>query len=302
MTEPARDRWAGWLLDRRFGGDAGRREAFLEALVPWRDRVLENAAVGEGDALLDVGAGDGLIAFGALGIVGDSGRVIFSDVSRDLLDHSRALAEEAGVLDRCEFLLAPADDLSGVEDGSVDAVTTRSVLIYVEGKRRAFEEFHRVLKPGGRAALFEPINRFRQPQPPHLFLGYDVTPVQELAQKVMAVYRRIQPMETDPMLDFDERDLLDLAEDAGFAEIKLEYEAEISAATTYHGISDWETFASSAANPNIPTIDEAMNEALTPAEKGRLVEHLRPLVGNARRMSASAVAFLRATKGRGGLW
>lgn len=86
----------------------------------------------------------------------------------------------------------------------------------------------------------------------------------------MAVYRRIQPMETDPMLNFDERDLFDLAEDAGFAEIKLEYEAEISAATTYHGISDWETFVSSAANPNIPTIEEAMNEALTPGRRNVL--------------------------------
>ena len=118
------------------------------------------------------------------------------------------LAQEMGVADRCEFLLASADDLSGVEDDSVDVVTTRSVLIYVEDKRRAFEEFFRVLKPGGRVSIFEPINSFKQPEPPHLFLGYDVTPVQELAKKVMAVFERIQPVDTDPMLDFDERDLL----------------------------------------------------------------------------------------------
>jgi ubiquinone/menaquinone biosynthesis C-methylase UbiE len=47
--------------------------------------------------LLDVGTGDGLIAFGALDLVGEDGRVVFSDVSQDLLDHSRTLAEEAGV-------------------------------------------------------------------------------------------------------------------------------------------------------------------------------------------------------------
>jgi len=88
--------------------------------------VLGNAGVGEGDTLLDVGAGDGLISFGALDIVGEKGRVIFSDVSRGLLDHSRGLAEEMGVLDRCEFLLAPAEDLSAMGDASVDAVTTRS--------------------------------------------------------------------------------------------------------------------------------------------------------------------------------
>nr|MBA3389106.1 class I SAM-dependent methyltransferase [Rubrobacter sp.] len=127
MTEPVRDRWAEWLLERRFGGDEGQRKAFMEGLLPWRDRILKNAAVREGDILLDVGAGDGLIAFGALDLVGERGQVIFLDISRDLLDYSRKLAEEMGVVDRCEFLLAPADDLSALEDASVDTVTTRSV-------------------------------------------------------------------------------------------------------------------------------------------------------------------------------
>ena len=43
-------------------------------------------------------------------------------------------------------------------DGSVDVVTTRSVLIYVKDKAAALREFYRVLKPGGRVSLFEPIN------------------------------------------------------------------------------------------------------------------------------------------------
>lgn len=199
----------------------------LDFLAPVRDRVLRNAALSEGDTLLDVGAGDGLIAFAALERVGPEGRIVFSDVSQDLLDHSRRLGEKMGVLGRCRFVRASADDLSAVEDASVDAVTTRSVLIYVKDKRRAFEEFHRVLKPGGRLSIFEPINRFRKPEPPRLFFGYEVTTVQDLARKVREVYARIQPLDTDPMLDFDERDLLDLADGAGFREVHLNYEAGI---------------------------------------------------------------------------
>ena len=84
------------------------------------------------------------------------------------------------------------------------------------------------------------------------------------------------PPETDPMLDFDERDLLDLAEEAGFAEIHLDYEAEISTAATRHGVMDWETFVKSAGNPNIPTIEEAMDEVLTLEEIARVTTHLRP--------------------------
>lgn len=57
-------------------------------LFPIRDRILADARVADGDVLLDVGAGDGLIAFGALPFVGETGTVIFSDISQDLLDHS----------------------------------------------------------------------------------------------------------------------------------------------------------------------------------------------------------------------
>ena len=45
MTEPVRNQWAQWLLERRFGGDSGQRERLLQGLIPWRDRILENAAV-----------------------------------------------------------------------------------------------------------------------------------------------------------------------------------------------------------------------------------------------------------------
>jgi len=296
MTEPVRDRWAEWLLERRFGGDADRRKAFLEGLLPWRDRVLENARLRKGETLLDVGSGDGLIAFGALDLVGETGRILFSDISRDLLDHGRKLAGEMGVMDRCEFLLAPADDLSALGGSSADAVTTRSVLIYVEDKRRAFEEFHRVLKPGGRLSIFEPINRFGKPEPPHLFLGYDATPVQEPAQKIKAVFDRIQPMDTDPMLDFDERDLFDLAEDAGFVEVHLNYEARLVSGDAYFEVTDWHVLLRSAGNPRIPTLEEAMSETLTQEETERFTAHLRPLVENARRRGTSAVTYLRAVK------
>jgi hypothetical protein len=63
MTEPLRDQWAEWLLNR---GTAGDKAGWVEFLRPVRDRVLENASLSECDTLLDVGAGDGMIAFGAL--------------------------------------------------------------------------------------------------------------------------------------------------------------------------------------------------------------------------------------------
>lgn len=295
MAEPNRDRWAEWLLERRHGGDPEQLRAAMEFLAPLRDRVLGSAGLNGGETLLDVGAGDGLIAFGALDVLGERGGVIFSDVSQDLLDHSRSLAERMGVVDRCRFLHAPADDLSVLEDASVDAVTTRSVLIYVEDKQRAFEEFYRVLKPGGRLSIAEPINSFTYPEPDHLFMGFDVTPVSDLAGKVWEAYRRYQPP-GDPMMDFDERDLADFADGAGFGEIHLTLEIDITRGNPAGILGGWDRFIRWAGNPKIPTIGEAMSEALAPRELERFESHLRPLVERAERVSRDAFSYLWAVK------
>jgi hypothetical protein len=67
MTKVHGDIWSRWLLERRFGGDqAAMQDALSNYLYPWRDQVLSHANLQEGDMLLDVGCGDGLIAFGAL--------------------------------------------------------------------------------------------------------------------------------------------------------------------------------------------------------------------------------------------
>src|SRR5260370_24533188 len=111
-----RDRWAQWLLERRHGGDPNLRKRMLPELESFRARVLDKARARPGDVLLDVGTGDGLIAFGAVELVGPSGRVIFSDVSRDLLDHCRALARDLDIAERCHFVFSAADDPHTIPD------------------------------------------------------------------------------------------------------------------------------------------------------------------------------------------
>src|SRR6185436_8081926 len=129
--------WSQWLLHRRFGGDkSAMQETFTKFLYPIRNKVLSHADLGEGETLLDVGCGDGLIAFGALEKVHTS-RVIFSDISQDLLDHAQGLARDMNLLEHCQFLKASADDLSTIPDATIDVVTTRSVLIYVSAKGQA---------------------------------------------------------------------------------------------------------------------------------------------------------------------
>jgi arsenite methyltransferase len=301
MTNSTQDQWAQWLLERRHGGDAEKQKAMLKSLSPIRDKVLQNARLAQGETLLDVGCGDGLIAFGALPLLGAHGKVIFSDISQDLLDHCQSFARQMEVLDRCQFVYASADELSAIEKNSVDAVTTRSVLIYVEAKQRAFDEFYRVLKPGGRLSIFEPINRFAYPEPLNRFGGYDVTPIISLISKIIAVYARVPSSnKTNPMMDFDERDLLALAEKVGFTEVHLELQVEIVPGqfdkNPENQKPNWEAYLRSSPNPLAPTLEEAMHQALTPAEAQQFTAHLRPLVETKQYVRRFAVAYLWAVK------
>jgi ubiquinone/menaquinone biosynthesis C-methylase UbiE len=291
MTK-ASDRWHRWLTDVRFGGDPAVREQILtDVLYPVRDTVLDKAQLKPGDTVLDVGAGDGLIAFGALERLSPSGHVIFTDISQDLLDHCRAAAAAEGQLDRCSFVLASADSLTAITDCRVDVVTTRSVLIYVKDKAAALREFHRVLRPGGRISVYEPINVLMHD--PDRFLGYDITPIKPLVDKVEALYQSIQPPGEDPMLDFDDRDLVRHAEQAGFAQIDLELRVTVKNRTQP---IRWEQGLRMSGNPLVPTLGEALDRTLSPQEITEFTAYLKPLVESGTSRRRLAVAYLTATR------
>ena len=285
----AEDRWAAWLRRRRSGGDAEVEARTVAQLADTRDRILDNAALAVGETLLDVGCGNGLVAFGAL--ERGAGRVLFADISKPLLEECRAIAGDLGLVDRSEFIVAPADDLTPVPDASVDVVTTRSVLIYVRDKRRAFAEFFRVLRPGGRLSTFEPINRFGMRERRREFFGLHEPEVGPIAAKLEAVYGEAQP-EDDPMLDFDERDLMRHAENAGFFPVR----ADVRLVVERQEARPWESFLESSGNPNIPTLAEAMKSALTSEERERYRAYLRPRIEGGIGRWRMAHAYLWASK------
>ena len=279
------DRWAEWLRVRRDGGSPEQRRAALRFLGPIRDRILDAGSVHPGDVVLDVGCGDGLVGLGAL----DRGaQVIFSDISEECLDDCRALAGDAASYHR-----ASATNLGDV---SADVVTTRSVLIYVADKERAFGEFFRVLRAGGRLSIFEPINRFGL-QEKATYGFTEIAEVEDLMARVVAEVSRAEEEKggLDPMVDFDERDLIRLAEAAGFDDIQLDLTAEVRNAAEWRP-RDWNVFLDSSPNPLAPTFREAMLAVLTPDEQERLAQVLRPQVEQGRGTTRFARAFLTARK------
>lgn len=255
-----------------------------------RNRVVEAADIRTGDVVLDVGCGDGLIAVAALERVGATGRVVFLDISRELLDTCRA---RTGGDRRCEFVCASVTELP-FPDASVDVVTGAAVLIYVPEKQRAFDELHRVLRPGGRLSLYEPLNSFGFPEPPETFYGIPVGEMRPLTERVRDVWRAIDLPEHASMHDWNERDLLAWAEHAGFVDIRCRAEYTVA---PNEPVGDFEVRIRSAGNPLVPSILEATHQALDPADAARFLAWLRPRMESGAGVQRSAESWLRAGRG-----
>jgi arsenite methyltransferase len=289
----ASDQWSRWLFERRDAGDARQRCLTLERLAGVRDRVLSGAEPLHAATLLDVGTGDGLIGMEALERVGETGTVIFSDISDPLLEHVREAVQRRGLSARARFVNASADDLHVIPDTSVDVVTTRSVLIYVADKARAFAAMRRVLRRQGRLSLFEPINRLMYPEPSDRFYGYDVAEVRALGQRVKASYHKLRDPAADPMMDFDDRDLVRFAEDAGFSRVHLECHVDLGPASFWRPVSI-DALLDSSPNPLAPTVRETIAHALTADEQHRFVMHLTDAIAMDDPVHRSAGAYLTA--------
>jgi SAM-dependent methyltransferase len=255
--------------------------------------VLAGAEPLAGATVLDVGSGDGLIGLCALERVGPAGRVIFVDISNALLKRCRQEVASRGLLNRAHFITARAEDLAGVADCSVDVVTTRSVLIYVAEKARAFDEFARVLRPGGRISLFEPINRLMFPEPEDRFWGYQVASVAELATKVKSRFIAGDSAFQVAMRGFDDRDLVRFALAAGFGRVHAECHISIEPGSLMNPVS-FEALLDSAPNPNAPTTREAIAAALTGSEQERFLAALKRAFAEGNPVRRTAGAYLTA--------
>lgn len=100
-----------------------------------------------GERVVDVGSGAGLDSFVAAHHVGPDGFVVGVDMTDEMLAKSTATTELLGH-SHVEFRRGFAEELP-VEDAWADVVISNGVINLCADKRAAFDEIHRVLKPGG---------------------------------------------------------------------------------------------------------------------------------------------------------
>jgi demethylmenaquinone methyltransferase/2-methoxy-6-polyprenyl-1,4-benzoquinol methylase len=120
----------------------------------WKRFTLQQAAVREGQQVLDVASGTGDLAKSFAKQVGHSGKVVMTDINEAMLSVGRDRLADAGIIGNVEYVLANAECLPFADD-DFDLVTIAFGLRNVTDKTAALRSMYRVLKPGGKLLILE---------------------------------------------------------------------------------------------------------------------------------------------------
>jgi ubiquinone/menaquinone biosynthesis C-methylase UbiE len=114
------------------------------------EEMIRMADISKGQHVLDIAAGAGGQSVAVAKAVGQTGYVLATDISPNILSFARRMACEAKLYN-IETRAMDGENLE-CKDESFDAVISRVGLIYFPDQLKALREMWRVLKPGGKIA------------------------------------------------------------------------------------------------------------------------------------------------------
>jgi ubiquinone/menaquinone biosynthesis C-methylase UbiE len=114
------------------------------------DHLVESAGINPGDKVLDVATGIGEPAVTAAKRVGESGSVLATDQSEQMLEVARERAADLS-LKNISFQTADCETLD-ISDSAFNAVLCRWGIMFLPNPQAALKRMHDLLVPGGKVA------------------------------------------------------------------------------------------------------------------------------------------------------
>jgi ubiquinone/menaquinone biosynthesis C-methylase UbiE len=202
-----------------------RWRAEIEATsAPIRDWMLKALAPEPGDTVLELAAGPGDTGFRAAAIIGESGRLISTDFSPDMVEVAKRRSAELGIRN-VEHRVMDAESME-LEDGSVDGVLCRFGFMLMASPADALSETRRVLRIGGRLALA-------------VWCSAERNPWISIAGRVLVERDHVPAPEPGAPGMFtmaNEERTRSLLEEAGFSDVHME---EVQVRFTYRGLDEY---------------------------------------------------------------
>ena len=142
------------LRVQRYGWDRAAPvydRAWARQLAPAQDLLLEMAGLREGEEVVELACGSGLVTRRIAAAVGPTGIVVATDLSEKMITRAR----QAAAPDEWEHVTFRRMDAGALDlpDRRFDAALCSLGLMYVPDPADALTEMFRVLRPGGRAVI-----------------------------------------------------------------------------------------------------------------------------------------------------
>jgi len=281
--------WSSWLAKTRFSHlSQEQREQTLRWLLAVRDIILEKAQIVQGDKVVDIGTGTGLLGFGVIEKFHDKVELIFSDKFEDCLDECKKLLEDCNIKHDAHFLQSDACDIK-IPDGSVDKALMRSVLVHILDKQKAIDEIYRILKTGGTFCAFEPIissnTRYHE-----LINAGDITDFDEF-KKAEDDFMSAQD---NPLTNFNQHTLAKNLECAGFKDGNVDVQVTASSyAVDENAIDSWFT---AVPSPGQPSMKDRFLEYFDEEKVNRYIEEYKKVLNGKTVTISSNTVFIKAVK------
>jgi demethylmenaquinone methyltransferase/2-methoxy-6-polyprenyl-1,4-benzoquinol methylase len=178
----------------------------------WKRHTIDQAAVQQGDSVLDLAGGTGDLALRFARHVGPRGHVVLADINAAMLEQGRRRLVDAGIGANLSIAQVNAEELP-FDDGTFDCITIAFGLRNITDKQAALDSMYRVLKPGGKVLILEFSEPVKALKPAYDLYSFKVLPL--IGKIVARDANSYQYLAESIRMHPDQDTLLDMMTDAG---------------------------------------------------------------------------------------